>query len=306
MPKLKESDLFAPVKSWLEEHEYEVYSEVCPELYTWKRADVVALKDGTAAIVELKTSLTLDLVAQGAAWQEKANCIYLAVPMRKRINHQVDRLLERLGLGLLEVSLEWDIWVRETVEPEFRPNAEIDWRRAVTEAHKAGPPGGRAGGGYVTEYKLMIARVRQFVERHPEGVSIDVILQNCPTYYRHPKRSLINALQKIEKSWCDSFEVGGQLFFKPKKKLKGVTLTNGRIKSLRFHRSFQTLWRHLGCDPWFRRGGRYSHGCPSRVQRCARHNYCPRAGAGGRHRFRRQIHVSPLAVGRGRQRTFGD
>ncbi|WP_231115149.1 DNA cytosine methyltransferase [Neomoorella thermoacetica] len=216
VPKLKESDLFAPVKSWLEEHGYEVYSEVWPELYTWKRADVVALKDGTAAIVELKTSLTLELVAQGAAWQEKANCIYLAVPMRKRINHQVDRFLEKIGLGLLEVSLEWGTWVRETVKPESRPVAGIDWRRVVTEAHKTGPPGGHAGGGYVTQYKLMIARVRQFVEQHPDGVSIDAILQNCPTYYRHPKRSLTNALQKIEKGWCDSFEVGGQLFFKPK------------------------------------------------------------------------------------------
>ncbi|OIQ59801.1 hypothetical protein MOTE_10570 [Moorella thermoacetica] len=215
--KLKESDLFRPVKSWLQEKGYEVYSEVCPELYTSKRADVVALKDDTAAIVELKTSLTLELVAQGAAWQEKANCVYLAVPMRGRINHQVDRFLEKVGLGLLEVSLEWDTWVRETVRPEFRPVAGLDWRQIVTEAHKTGPPGGHAGGGYVTEYKLMISRVRQFVERHPDGVSIDAILQNCPTYYRHPKRSLTTALQKIEKGWCESFEVGGQLFFKSKK-----------------------------------------------------------------------------------------
>ncbi|WP_338835882.1 hypothetical protein [Neomoorella thermoacetica] len=76
MSRLKESDLFGHVKSWLQEQEYEVYSEVWPELYTSKRADVVALKGDMAAIVELKTSLTLDLVAQGAAWQEKANCIY--------------------------------------------------------------------------------------------------------------------------------------------------------------------------------------------------------------------------------------
>ena len=59
-----ETDLYAPVKSWLEGLGYEVKAEV-------GTADVVALRDGDSApvIVELKAGFSLALLQQAVARQ---------------------------------------------------------------------------------------------------------------------------------------------------------------------------------------------------------------------------------------------
>ena len=79
MAKMRESDLYAPVKAFLEAQGYEVKGEVAG-------ADVVAMRadDPDPVIVELKLGMNLTLVQQGIARQAISDFVYLAVPADRK------------------------------------------------------------------------------------------------------------------------------------------------------------------------------------------------------------------------------
>lgn len=100
-----ETDLYDPVKAFLEAQGYEVKAEI-------HRCDLVALRPGEPpVIVELKKRFTLDLVLQGIDRLALTDTVYLAVPPPGRraagpspLDSEVRRLCRRLGLGLLLVD----------------------------------------------------------------------------------------------------------------------------------------------------------------------------------------------------------
>ena len=100
---MRETELYAPVKAFLEAQGYEVKAEV-------KDCDVVAVRDGAEpVIVELKLHLSLALLLQGVDRQRISDHVYVAVPACKgaRWRNQVKdavRLCRRLGIGLLSVN----------------------------------------------------------------------------------------------------------------------------------------------------------------------------------------------------------
>ena len=114
-----ETELYAPVKAFLQAQGYEVKAEV-------KGCDVVAVRDGEAPlIVELKTSFSLPLVLQGIERQRLTDNVYLAVPPfsgRAARRKEVLALCGRLGLGLLTVRLQPTWFVDALLDPaEYRP-----------------------------------------------------------------------------------------------------------------------------------------------------------------------------------------
>ena len=108
MSKLRETDLYAPVKALLEAQGYEVKGEVAG-------ADVVAMRpdDPDPVIVEMKTGLTLPLIHQGIARQAVTDWVYLAVPPPKgrKARARSIALCRRLGLGLIFVGLRGSVEV---------------------------------------------------------------------------------------------------------------------------------------------------------------------------------------------------
>ena len=58
MADFKETDLYEPIRAFLEEEGYQVQAEV-------KGCDIAAVKDGQLVIVELKKAFNLKLVYQG-------------------------------------------------------------------------------------------------------------------------------------------------------------------------------------------------------------------------------------------------
>ena len=100
---MKESDLYAPLKTYLEAQGYTVKSEIGP-------ADIMAIREGEPpVIVEMKTALNLTLILQGVARQSLFADVYLAVPRPPKWTHRykdLTALLRRLGLGLLTVKGE--------------------------------------------------------------------------------------------------------------------------------------------------------------------------------------------------------
>ena len=116
---MRETDLYPPIKAFLETQGYSVKGEV-------EGCDVVAVRgEEPPVIVEMKTGFTLALVVQGIARQNVSDTVYLAVPpFPRRAGRRSDALAlcRRLGLGLLTVRLEPTPFVEALLDPaEYRP-----------------------------------------------------------------------------------------------------------------------------------------------------------------------------------------
>jgi hypothetical protein len=96
---VRETDLYLPVKRFLEAQGYSVKGEIC-------ECDVVGVRaDEPPVIVELKTSFSLQLVLQGVDRLAITDAVYLAFPPPKRRQHgDIVKLCKRLGLGILLVT----------------------------------------------------------------------------------------------------------------------------------------------------------------------------------------------------------
>lgn len=76
MEKLRESDLYGPVRDYLSGLGYEVKGEV-------KDCDIAAMRDGEMIVVELKRGFTLELVYQALDRQRVADGVTWRSPCRK-------------------------------------------------------------------------------------------------------------------------------------------------------------------------------------------------------------------------------
>ncbi len=96
---MRETDLYLPVKRYLEAQGYAVKGEI-------KECDIVAVRGGEPPlVVELKTTFSLQLVLQGVDRQIMTDAVYLACPAPKRRQQSdITRLCRRLGLGVLFVT----------------------------------------------------------------------------------------------------------------------------------------------------------------------------------------------------------
>lgn len=104
---MRETELYAPIKAFLEGQGYTVKGEV-------DGCDVVARRsDEPPVIVELKLAFSLELVLQGISRQQVCDAVYLAVPedrrtkgrtLLQRAHGDVLRLVKLLGLGLIVVT----------------------------------------------------------------------------------------------------------------------------------------------------------------------------------------------------------
>ncbi|MDR2945968.1 MAG: DUF2161 family putative PD-(D/E)XK-type phosphodiesterase [Candidatus Adiutrix sp.] len=101
-PGLKETDLYPPLKAWLEAGGYTVHAEV-------GGCDVAAQKGGELILIEMKRAVNLDLLLQVTRRQEAEAAVYAAVPapkLRSKRWQQLTRLLKRLEAGLLLVHMD--------------------------------------------------------------------------------------------------------------------------------------------------------------------------------------------------------
>ncbi|MBT9382931.1 DUF2161 domain-containing phosphodiesterase [Pseudooceanicola sp. CBS1P-1] len=150
---LKETDLYAPVKAYLEGQGYAVKAEVAG-------ADVMAMRgdDPDPVIVEMKTAMSLQLIQQGIDRLGVTDFVYLAVPAvkgRKTLARHV-ALCRRLGLGLLTVRLR-DGYVEAQCDPGPYAPRKVKARqgRLLREFSKrqGDPNTGGSRAGIVTAYR---------------------------------------------------------------------------------------------------------------------------------------------------------
>ncbi|MEO6607938.1 MAG: hypothetical protein ABIN69_05670, partial [Aestuariivirga sp.] len=103
---MPETDLYHPVKTFLETQGFTVKAEV-------KGCDVVAMRgDEPPVIVELKTGLTLQLFYQAIDRLALTDTVYIAIARpKRRVPIEAVKMAKRLGLGLIVVAKSGSIEV---------------------------------------------------------------------------------------------------------------------------------------------------------------------------------------------------
>jgi len=195
----RESDLGPPVVEWLREQGYDVYQEV--EMHQGgPRADIVGVRGQVLFVVELKKSLSLDVIAQAAYWRRYAHFAAVAVPARvgkmfgRRILVTDDQgrglageVLAWKGLGLLEVlppghdghlarlgtSEEGVVQLgnvegpRETMPAPLHRRIAEGLRAALKPQQRTFAKAGNADAKRWTKFRETAARLRRYVDSHP-------------------------------------------------------------------------------------------------------------------------------------------
>ncbi len=118
---MKESDLYLPLKRFLESQNYEVKGEVgdCDAMAVRGREDPV--------VVELKLSFNLDVVLQAVDRLLLTPKVYIGIPKQckslKRRRRHILKLLRMLGLGLVVIDPDLENGsVKVLLDPgEYRP-----------------------------------------------------------------------------------------------------------------------------------------------------------------------------------------
>ena len=108
-----ETELYLPLKEWLEERGYTVRGEV-------KKCDLAAEKDGKIILIELKTAFCLKLVYQALDRQKTGYDVYVCIPRlkesgRSRKNRDMLNLLKKLEIGLITVAADSPVKTVEAV-----------------------------------------------------------------------------------------------------------------------------------------------------------------------------------------------
>ena len=168
MKNPSETDLYAPIKGWLEGLGYEVKSEV-------GAADVVAIRDDhPPLIVELKLGFSLTLLHQGVARQAISDSVYVAVPRWKgkagwRTFKRNVGLCKRLALGVVSVRLE-DGFVQVHADPSsFQPRKSKPRQVKLLSEFKrreGDPNAGGTRGQIVTAYKQDAEKCAVYLAEH--------------------------------------------------------------------------------------------------------------------------------------------
>lgn len=155
---MKETDLYPPLKRFLEAQGYAVKSEI-------GACDVVAVRGEEAPlVVELKLAFTLEVVLQAVDRLALTPTVYIGIPERRALankrQRRIQKLLRLLGLGLLLIAGNGDTGrVTVLLDPgEYRPRQSKQRRvRLLGEfARRVGDPnlGGAARKrGLVTAYR---------------------------------------------------------------------------------------------------------------------------------------------------------
>lgn len=161
MEKLLESDLYGPVREYLEGLGYDVKGEV-------RDCDIAAVRDGELIVVELKRGFTLELIFQAMDRQRVADGVYVAVPLPRRGYMdprlpQMRSLCRRLELGLILVGFtgrgvgQVDV----AVHPREASAPRRDKKRRLAVLREHGDRTGSANTGGVSRKKILTAYKEQ-------------------------------------------------------------------------------------------------------------------------------------------------
>lgn len=174
---MKESDLYLPLKEYLESQNYEVKGEVCD-------CDVVAVREHESpVIVELKLSLNLDVLLQGVDRLTLSSIIYIGIPhdsksFKKKRKLSL-KLLKMLGFGLILIDSTKNK-VEVVLDPaEYKPRKLKQKKEKLLGEFQSrvGDPnlGGMASKkGVLTSYRQKALKLALYLEENGDCKASDI------------------------------------------------------------------------------------------------------------------------------------
>ena len=167
---MKESDLYLPLKQFLESQNYEVKGEVLD-------CDVLAVRgEESPVVVELKLSFNLNVVLQAVERLSLTPKVYIGIPKQcKTLNRRrghIIKLLRMLGLGLVVIDSDRETGsVKVLLDPgEYRPRkSKHRQERLLGEFMKrVGDPnlgGTEKKNGIMTVYRQRAREIARFLQK---------------------------------------------------------------------------------------------------------------------------------------------
>ena len=168
---MKESDLYLPLKRFLESQDYSVKGEV-------QDCDVLAVRgEELPVVVELKLSFNLNLVLQAVERLSLTPKVYIGIPRRcgtlNRRRRRLIKLLRMLGLGLVVVDPDLETGsVEVLLDPgEYKPRkSKHRQERLLGEFMKrVGDPnlgGTEKRKGIMTAYRQRALTIAGFLQKN--------------------------------------------------------------------------------------------------------------------------------------------
>lgn len=216
---MQESDLYPPVKKFLELQKYVVKAEI-------RDCDVMAVRDAeTPVIVELKLTLNLTLILQAVDRLALTSKVYIGVPKACKSLHQkkkkILKLLRMLGIGLLEIDpINEEKGVTVLLDPkEYRPRqSKFRQERLLGEFEKrVGDPnlGGKTKRkGVMTAYRQQAIRIATLLQKEgalkaalvakilQEPKARDILYRNVYGWFERVSVGIYRLSPRGEKETC--------------------------------------------------------------------------------------------------------
>lgn len=204
---ISESDLAAPVVTWLSDQNWNVYQEVEFKGHGGV-ADIVAERLGILWIIECKTSYSFRVLEQASEWP--AHYRSIAVP-RSVTPRDYRVAVDYYRVGVIEVdckSKPYSINYEARKAPVFSRHHKMAkyYLSQLTEAHKTYALAGSKSGHHLTPYKLTMMEIERILSRRP-GITVKELYEEMggPGHYANRSSfqgNVIKCLESFEEDWC--------------------------------------------------------------------------------------------------------
>lgn len=201
-----EQEVAEVVVAWLEALAHDVYQEVT---VSGGVADIVSRIGAETWIVEVKTSLSLALVAQAMGRRRLAHRVYIAAPYTRNLR-DVESICRAVGIGLLTVATgdfnsKYDApRVQVQCESQRHNRRPVALTSKLVAEHKTHAKAGAIGaGGRWTPFRNTCERLAEYVRRNP-----GTTLKEAITHVEHHYASAAGARSSLAK-WIENGTVVG-------------------------------------------------------------------------------------------------
>jgi hypothetical protein len=163
--KMKETELYEPIKKLLEEEGYHIKAEV-------GHVDVYGIKENQTIAVELKTTISLKLIYQALDRKKVADIVFIGIPLSATKSHRKDmkylrELLAKLGIGIIVVSQNDAKILLTPDSSSIKKRDNVKKRRVVKEFNQRANHQNIGGtqGKKITAYKENAIRIAYMLRK---------------------------------------------------------------------------------------------------------------------------------------------
>lgn len=192
---MSEAALAASVVGWLRRERWEVWQEVAAYGGQASVADIMAWRPPLLLVVEVKKSLSLEVIAQALDWRKDVNQVAVAVPApkpdrrgmlrRSKGRFLAERICRERGVGILEFGQGHEGW-RYSLEPRLNRHFVPSLRQKLLDYLAACPQdyaeAGNAESRFWSPFKQTCDQARRHVAKHP-GCSLKELVDGIVHHY---------------------------------------------------------------------------------------------------------------------------